>query len=114
VIISLKRQLKESSTEFDRLRNEMSAMVRQLDMKDERLRHLERRLNESPQRVVAPAPSGPTELENMLRHETDSLIHENRILKEKLNSMNIDMERLVRSKPHGDPATDNELRRLQM
>jgi hypothetical protein len=87
-------------------------MVRQLDMKDERLRNLERRLNESPPRMVAPAPSGPSELENMLRHEADALIHENRILKDKLNSMSGDMERIVRSRPVGDPATDNELRRL--
>jgi hypothetical protein len=35
--------------------------------------------------MVAPAPTGPTELENMLRHEADALIHENRVLKDKLN-----------------------------
>jgi hypothetical protein len=88
-------------------------MVRQLDLKDERLRHLERRLNESPPRIVAPAPTGPTELENMLRHEADALIHENRVLKDKLNSMSNEMERLIRVKP-SDPLTENEIRRLQM
>ena len=56
------------------MRNEMSAMVRQLDIKDDRLRQIERRINESPTRVVAPGPSGPTELETMLRHEADQLI----------------------------------------
>jgi hypothetical protein len=110
----MKRQLKESSIEFERLRNEMSAMVRQLDMKDERLRQYERRLNESPPRIVAPAPSMPSELENMLRHEADALVHENRMLKEKLNTMSIDMERLMRSKPMGDPQTEGELRRLRV
>ena len=90
----------------------MSAMVRQLDMKDERLRQLERRINESPTR--APGPTGPTELESMLRHEADALIQENRILKEKLNSMSVEMERVIRSKPVGDPATENEVKRLQM
>ena len=89
-------------------------MVRQLDMKDERLRQYERRLNESPPRIVAPAPSMPSELENMLRHEADALVHENRMLKEKLNTMSIDMERLMRSKPMGDPQTEGELRRLRV
>ena len=92
----------------------MSAMVRQLDMKDDRLRHLERRINESPTRVVAPGPTSPTELETMLRHEADSLIQENRLLKEKLNSISVEMERVIRSKPIGDPAMENEVRRLQM
>jgi len=47
----------------------------------------------------------------MLRHEADALIHENRVLKDKLNTMSAEMERVIRAKT-SDPHTENELRRL--
>jgi hypothetical protein len=54
--------------------------------------------------MVAPSPlQMQSELEHMLRHENEQLIQENRMLKDKLNVMTTDMERLVRSKPLADP-----------
>ena len=49
----------------------------------------------------------------MLRHEADALIHENRVLKDKLNLISTEMERVIRAKP-SDPNVENELRRVQM
>ena len=47
----------------------------------------------------------------MLRHEADALIHENRVLKDKLNLMSTEMERVIRAKP-SDPNVESELRRV--
>lgn len=64
--------------------------------------------------MVAPSPlQMQSELEHMLRHENEQLIQENRMLKDKLNVMTTDMERLVRSKPLADPQAENEVRRLR-
>lgn len=45
IVAHLKRKLHETSIEMERLRNEMIGMARSLDQKEERVRHLEHRIN---------------------------------------------------------------------
>lgn len=48
----MRRKLTEANIEIERMRDEMMGLVRQIDSKDDRMRQLERRINESPPRVV--------------------------------------------------------------
>jgi len=71
LVTHLKRKITDQSIEMERLRNEMIAMARVMDQKEDRVRHLENRINSSPPR---PAPcTKPSELEHMLRKENETI-----------------------------------------
>lgn len=82
-IEQLKRQIVEVNVECERLRNEMVNMARSLDVKDEHIRHLERRVDQSPTR----APACVEEELHCLRHETETIKQENRMLREKIGGL---------------------------
>lgn len=107
--MQLRRKLTDANIEMERMRDEMMGLVRQLDNKDDRMRQLERRINESPPRVQP--VQMPSDYEAILRHENDGLRHEadglrqdNRVLKDKVITLSNDLDRISRSKPSVDPA----------
>lgn len=100
----MRRKLTEANIEIERMRDEMMGLVRQIDTKDDRMRQLERRINESPPRAVQ--QPGPSEFEVQLRNENDSLRHENdglrnenRSMKDKVISLSNELDRVSRAKP---------------
>lgn len=52
MVAGLKRKLSESNLDMERLRNEMLGLTRDLDVKQDLIRNLERRINESSCRPV--------------------------------------------------------------
>jgi len=90
------------NVEIDRLRNEMIGMARSLDQKDDRIHHLEHRIN---QQILLPAPSAPqmpSDLEQMLRGDCEILKNENRMLKAKLESLVTEFDRMARQRASPD------------
>lgn len=103
--MQLKRKLSESNIEMERMRNEMMALVRSVDQKDDKIRNLERKLNET--------PSIHPDIVGVLKSENDSFRQENRMLKEKVIMISNDMEKMSRSRVSADPALEIENRRLR-
>jgi hypothetical protein len=74
----------------------MIGMARSLDQKEDRIHHLEHRIN---QPMPLPAPSAlqmPSDLEQMLRGDCEILKNENRMLKGKVESLVNELDRVSR------------------
>lgn len=104
---NLKRNVVELNVECERLRNEIVGMAREMDLKDDKIRHLERRAS-SPVR----APPCMEEEIHTLRHETDTLRQENTMLRDRVNGLNHEADRRGRSRTP-DMALETEVRRLR-
>lgn len=107
-IQSLKRQLTDARIEAERMRSEILTLNSSLEHKDDRIRHLEKRLSEG----VMPHKS---DAEAMLKKEIDDLRFENRQLKDRVNLVQTDFDRLSRQKgSHEQLATENAHLRRDM
>ena len=68
----------------------MMNLVRQCEQKDDKIRHLERRLSEQP--LAQPKPSA--DIEQMLKDEIEGLRSDNRQLKDKVIQLTNDIDRI--------------------
>lgn len=82
VLTNLRRKLAESNLDMERIRNEMLGMSREMDAKDDLIRNLERRINESSCR-----PGFESEEVMMLRRDNQGLVQEARMLKDHIASL---------------------------
>jgi len=87
----LKRKLADMNIEKEKLRNEMIGLAHALDKKEDMVRNLEHRINSNK------LPQSPTEMEQVLSHENDSLKLENRSLKDKIHQHQVELDRIVRA-----------------
>jgi dynactin complex subunit len=98
---ALKRQLTDARIEAERMRSEMLQLNSSLEHKDERIRNLEKRLSEG---VQAQNPNA----EALFKKEIDDLRFENRQLKDRINLVQTDFDRLSRQKgSHEQLAQEN-------
>ena len=108
----MKRQIVEANVECERLRSEMVNMARGMDVKDEMIHRLERRIGEverSPQRV---APNIDAEENHHLKHEIAAIKNENRLLRDKIQGLSMEIDRSHKNKVDHS-SIDNEVRRLR-
>lgn len=76
------------NVEIERLRSEMVSMSHQLDLKDDRIRNMERRIDSNPGHVTAVVED---ELHH-LRHEGQALKQENNLLREKVSDLSSELD----------------------
>lgn len=107
---ALKRTIVDLNVECERLRQEMVNMSRNVDQKDDRIRHLERSVD-----LAGPARTAPAvedEL-NALHHETGSLKQENGMLRDKIQDLTSELEHIRHRSAMPDVTLEAENRRLK-